>query len=102
MHGFDTRKAQLERDVPELARALGPEGIWRLSYPKGHVLATDLNRDVLRVAAESKGLDTVALVAADGAAPRGDVSQRLLMAPEWKAHWLMGYSVCGTRGGYGC
>jgi hypothetical protein len=65
VHAFYTREAQLKRELPKLARALRPGGILWLSYPKGRALATDLNRDVLRAAVASIGLDTVALVAID-------------------------------------
>jgi hypothetical protein len=62
---FFTRQANLERDVPKLARALAPGGIMWLAYPKGKQLASDIHRDTLRVAVERMGLDTVALVALD-------------------------------------
>jgi hypothetical protein len=65
VHAFYTRAAHLKREVPKLARALQPGGTLWLSYPKGRALATDLDRDVLRVAVEAIGLDTVALVSID-------------------------------------
>jgi hypothetical protein len=65
VHGFYTREASLLREVPKLASALQSGGILWLSYPKGRALETDLDRDVLRAAVATIGLDTVALVSID-------------------------------------
>jgi len=65
VQAFFTHSAQLERDVPKLARTLKPGGILWLSYPKARALETDLNRDIIREAIEPMGLDTVAIAAID-------------------------------------
>ncbi len=65
VHAFYTRSAQLERDVPKLARTLKPGGILWLSYPKARALETDLDRDLIREAVQPMGLDTVAIAAID-------------------------------------
>jgi hypothetical protein len=65
VHAFFTRIGQVERAVPKIVRHVGPKGIVWLSYPKAKQLATDLNRDLLRVAVEPMGLEAVAIVSMD-------------------------------------
>ena len=49
----------------KLAGSLRDGGILWVSYPKGKKLATDLNRDVLRVELAKHGLEAVSQVAID-------------------------------------
>jgi hypothetical protein len=65
VHGFYSRKADLERDVPKLGRALKPGALFWLSYPKGGQLATDLHRDILAAAVRPLGFEAVSLVSID-------------------------------------
>ena len=65
VQAFFTKQAQLERDVPKLARALKPGGIVWLAYPKARALETDLNRDIIREGIAPLGLETVAIAALD-------------------------------------
>jgi hypothetical protein len=67
VQAFFTRKSQLERELVRLRGAIGKGGILWLCYPKARGLGTDLNRDVVRAVAVKVGLQTVALVAVDGA-----------------------------------
>jgi hypothetical protein len=65
VQAFFTRKAHLERSVPQLSASLRPRGILWLCYPKGQAMGTDLNRDVIRETVARMGLETVAIVAVD-------------------------------------
>lgn len=65
VHGFYSRKADLERDVPKLGRVLKPGALLWLSYPKGGQLATDLHRDILAAAVRPLGFEAVSLVSID-------------------------------------
>jgi hypothetical protein len=52
-----------ERPAP--STSIKPGGIVWVFYPKGKVLPTELNRDILRVALDEVGLEVVAQVAID-------------------------------------
>jgi hypothetical protein len=65
VHGFYSRKADLEKDVPKLGRALKPGALFWLSYPKGGQLATDLHRHILAAAVHPLGFEVVSLVSID-------------------------------------
>jgi hypothetical protein len=67
IHTFATEKHAAIGEAPKLAKALRAGGILWVSYPKGKKIATDLNRDVLRVELEQLGLglEAVAQVAID-------------------------------------
>jgi hypothetical protein len=65
VHAFFTRKSQVQRSAAKLKKALQPDGILWISYPKGDTLSTDLKRDVLRDTLAAAGLDSVAQVAID-------------------------------------
>src|SRR3954469_21070017 len=58
-------RAELEGGVPTLAAAAGRGALSWVAYPKAKQLGTDLNRDVVREAAQASGLDTVRQVALD-------------------------------------
>ena len=62
---FVTRRDELLATGPELRQALKPGGVLWISYPKGKALPTDLNRDVVRLAAAEVGLEVVSQVAID-------------------------------------
>jgi hypothetical protein len=62
---FATRRDELLSLGPKLRQALNPNGLLWVSYPKGKGLRTDLNRDVVRLAAAEVGLQTVSQVAID-------------------------------------
>jgi hypothetical protein len=62
---FAAQRAELVATGPRLRAALKPGGVLWLSYPKGKVLPTDLNRDVVRLAADEVGLEVVSQVAID-------------------------------------
>jgi len=63
--GFLTRKADLQREVPKLSKAMKPGALLWLAYPKGGAQGSDLNRDIIREAVAALGLETVAIVAVD-------------------------------------
>ena len=67
IHYFVTQKAELERKAPELKASMKTKGMLWISYPKGKLLPTDLNRDIIRESVESMGLGlkAVSLVAID-------------------------------------
>ena len=65
VHGFYSRKADVERDVPKLGRALKPGALLWLSYPKARQLATDLHRDILAATLHEAGFSPVSLVSID-------------------------------------
>jgi len=67
IHYFVTEKAELERRIPEIKARMKPKGMLWVSYPKGKLLPTDLNRDIIRESVESMGLGlkAVSLVAID-------------------------------------
>ena len=63
---FYTQKTEAEADVNALRKSMGQAGILWVAYPKGtSKVATDLNRDILRVSFEEKGLKAVSLVSID-------------------------------------
>jgi len=64
---FAKDDAELGKIAPQAVKAVRPDGLLWLAYPKGSgKLKTDLNRDVLReTAAERYGLEGVSLVAVD-------------------------------------
>ncbi len=65
IHYFATKKAELEREVPDLKEAMKPTTLLWISYPKGKAIPTDLNRDSLAKALAEFGLQPVAMVAID-------------------------------------
>jgi hypothetical protein len=65
VHVFATRRADLEPKITRIKKALKPNGILWVSYPKAKALDTDLNRDILHAALEKLGLDGVSLVSID-------------------------------------
>jgi hypothetical protein len=65
VHFFATRRSQIVRSVGKLRKALVPDGILWISYPKGDALGTDLKRDVLHSLLAEAGLACVAQVAID-------------------------------------
>jgi hypothetical protein len=63
---FTTTQAVLTELAPRLKAALKPKGILWITYPKGtSKVRTDLNRDILRAAVASFGLEAVALFSVD-------------------------------------
>lgn len=62
---FVTRKAQLEKKLAALKKAMHEKSMLWVCYPKANGLGTDLNRDLLRVWLEEKGLTSVAQIALD-------------------------------------
>jgi hypothetical protein len=62
---FVTRKAQLEKKLSALKGAMHEKSMLWVCYPKANGLGTDLNRDILRVWLEEKGLISVAQIAVD-------------------------------------
>jgi hypothetical protein len=65
LHAFLTRRDELLQHGPGLRGALKPGGVLWVSYPKGKVIPTDLNRDIVRTTAEEVGLQTVSQIAID-------------------------------------
>src|ERR671932_598888 len=65
IHAFATRREELLREGPGWRRALKPNGLLWVSYPKGKAIETDLNRDVVRLTVQQVGLDTISQVAID-------------------------------------
>ena len=62
---FVTRRDELLAIGRQVRGALKPGGVLWISYPKGKALPTDLNRDVVRLAAAEVGLEVVSQVAID-------------------------------------
>jgi len=62
---FATRREELLAHGPRLRKALQPQGLLWVSYPKGKALATDLNRDIVRTTLAEVGLEVVTQVAID-------------------------------------
>src|SRR4051812_2666694 len=65
VHAFYTRNSQVARSAAKLKRAIAPDGILWVSYPKGEALSTDLKRDILHETLAAAGLDGIAQVAID-------------------------------------
>jgi len=66
IHFFSTRRAELARRFPSLARALTPDGTLWISWPKGTSgVATDLTEDVVRTIGLATGLVDVKVCAVD-------------------------------------
>jgi hypothetical protein len=59
------RRDEILREGSAWRAALAPSGVLWVSYPKGKSIPTDLNRDVVRIALEQMGLQTVSQVAID-------------------------------------
>jgi hypothetical protein len=64
-HVFVTRQSEVMRTAATLRKALAPEGILWVSYPKGGAIGTDLKRDTLHSLLAELGFDGVAQVAID-------------------------------------
>jgi len=62
---FVARRDELLAIGRQLRGALKPGGVLWIAYPKGKALPTDLNRDVVRLAAQEVGLEVVSQVAID-------------------------------------
>ena len=63
---FLTSKKELEEDLVRLKAVLKPKGLLWITYPKGgSKTKTDLNRDIIRVYAQTLGLQAVAMIAID-------------------------------------
>lgn len=62
---FATRRDDLLQQGPLWKNALKQNGIFWLSYPKGKIVPTDLNRDIVRTTLEQVGLEVVSQVAVD-------------------------------------
>src|SRR4030042_7189533 len=62
---FVGRKEMLETAGPKLKKAMRPETILWISYPKNYSLHTNLNRDVIARMCKSLGLLSVAQVSID-------------------------------------
>ncbi len=65
IHAFATQREELVREGSRWRAALKPNGILWVSYPKGKAIKTDLNRDVVRLALQEVGLETVSQVSID-------------------------------------
>jgi hypothetical protein len=66
VHCFVTRRAELERELPRLARALADDGTLWVSWPKRAAkVATDVTEDVVREAGLAHGLVDVKVCAVD-------------------------------------
>lgn len=65
VHVFATQRDELLREGPKWRAALAPAGLLWVSYPKGKVVKTNLNRDVVRLALQEVGLETVSQVSID-------------------------------------
>jgi hypothetical protein len=67
VHGFYTKKADLEAELSGLKAAMKDKSILWIAYPKGTAKReTDLNRDILREFLLQKGLQAVSLVSING------------------------------------
>jgi hypothetical protein len=62
---FATRRDELLTEGVRLRRAVKPGGLLWVSYPKGKVIPTDLNRDIVRTTLADVGLEVVTQVAID-------------------------------------
>ena len=62
---FVTRRDELLSTAPRVRPVVKPGGLVWISYPKGRSVPTDLNRDVVRLAAAEVGLEVVIQVAVD-------------------------------------
>lgn len=65
IHYFATQREELLREGPRLRETLKPNGILWVSYPKGKAVATDLNRDVVRITLAEVRLEVFSQVAID-------------------------------------
>ncbi len=66
VHCFVTRRAELERELPRLARALADDGVLWVSWPKrASKVETDVTEDVVRELALPHGLVDVKVCAVD-------------------------------------
>jgi hypothetical protein len=66
IHLFTTRRTDLERHFPRLARALAPAGALWISWPRGSSgMATDLTENVIRDVGLAAGLVDVKVCAVD-------------------------------------
>lgn len=59
---FYTKKEELEKEVPKLKNSLTQNGLLWIAYPKGKLLQTDLNRDILHELMKDYRFDGVSLV----------------------------------------
>jgi hypothetical protein len=63
---FVANRAELEAQLPPLARLLSPKGMLWVSYHKGtSKVKTDINRDSINAYANSLGLQGVAIISID-------------------------------------
>lgn len=63
---FTSSKTQLNEQLGKLKKALPPNGIIWVTYPKGtSKVKTDINRDIIRNEAEKFGLEAVAIFSVD-------------------------------------
>jgi hypothetical protein len=65
VHTFVTRQSEIVRMAAKLRKALEPNAILWVSYPKGDAIKTDLKRDVLHALLAEAGFDGVSQVAID-------------------------------------
>jgi hypothetical protein len=64
--GFVTARAELERRLPDLRRAIAPDGTLWVAWPKrASGVATDMTEDVVREVALPTGLVDVKVCAID-------------------------------------
>jgi len=59
---FYSKKQELQKDALKLKKALLPNALLWVAYPKNKALETDLNRDILHELLKEYGLDSVSLV----------------------------------------
>ena len=59
------KESELARIIPAVLRALKPDGLLWVSYPKGAKENTDLSRDVLRDSMKEFKVNAVSLVSVD-------------------------------------
>jgi hypothetical protein len=62
---FAADRAQLQRHIEDLKRAVTGDRLTWVAYPKDKKLNTDLNRDIVRSIVNDNGLDPVRQVAVD-------------------------------------
>ena len=65
VHAFTTKREELLEEGPKLRKAVKPNGLIWVSYPKGKALPTDLNRDIVARTLNEVGLQVVTQVAID-------------------------------------
>ncbi|HSW97239.1 MAG TPA: hypothetical protein VLF89_05425 [Candidatus Saccharimonadales bacterium] len=59
---FNIKQHELEQELPQLKKSLAENGLLWIAYPKGKMLQTDLNRDILRELLQQYNLESVSLV----------------------------------------